>query len=154
MAITPVPISSLGAAAALDGSELVPVVQGGVTVQTTTQDIADLGGGSDLLALTLTAAAAIAAGTTNDLGTNITNANRLLLTPAGDAVLTGMAGGAEGQILVFQNLSAVFSITLTTEDVGSAAGNRFVNNGDTFIPPRGSAAFMRDLANVNRWVKI
>lgn len=38
-------ISELGAAAALDGSELIETVQGGVNVQTTTQDIADLGGG-------------------------------------------------------------------------------------------------------------
>lgn len=38
-------ISELEAAAALDGTELVPVVQGGETVKTTTQDIADLGGG-------------------------------------------------------------------------------------------------------------
>lgn len=38
-------ITALGAAAALDGSELVEAVQGGVNVQTTTQDIADLGVG-------------------------------------------------------------------------------------------------------------
>ena len=40
-----VKISELTSAAALDGTELVPVVQNGSTVQTTTQDIADLGGG-------------------------------------------------------------------------------------------------------------
>ena len=38
-------ISELTAAGALTGAELVPVVQGGETVQTTAQDIADLGGG-------------------------------------------------------------------------------------------------------------
>lgn len=38
-------ISELTAAGALDGTELVGIVQGGTTVQTTTQDIADLGGG-------------------------------------------------------------------------------------------------------------
>jgi hypothetical protein len=38
-------ISQLTAAAALTGTELLPIVQGGVTVQTTAQDIADLGGG-------------------------------------------------------------------------------------------------------------
>jgi hypothetical protein len=36
-------ISQLGLAGGLTGSELVPVVKSGVTVQTTTQDIADLG---------------------------------------------------------------------------------------------------------------
>ncbi len=38
-------ISELTAAATLDGTELVPVVQDGETVRTTAQDIADLGGG-------------------------------------------------------------------------------------------------------------
>ena len=38
-------ISQLTAAAALTGTELLPIVQDGVTVQTTTQDVADLGGG-------------------------------------------------------------------------------------------------------------
>ena len=37
-------ISQLTVAGTLDGTELVPVVKAGVTVQTTTQDIADLGG--------------------------------------------------------------------------------------------------------------
>ena len=40
-----VKISELTSAAALDGTELVPVVQNGSTVQTTAQDIADLSGG-------------------------------------------------------------------------------------------------------------
>ncbi len=38
-------ISALAAAAALDGTELAVIVQSGADVQTTTQDIADLGGG-------------------------------------------------------------------------------------------------------------
>lgn len=38
-------ISELTAAGALDGSELVELVQGGVNKQSTTQDIANLGGG-------------------------------------------------------------------------------------------------------------
>src|SRR5687768_9396898 len=38
-------ISELPASGALTGNELVEAVQGGVNVQTTTQDIADLGGG-------------------------------------------------------------------------------------------------------------
>jgi hypothetical protein len=38
-------ISQLTVAAPLTGTEILPIVQGGVTVQTTAQDIADLGGG-------------------------------------------------------------------------------------------------------------
>lgn len=44
-------ISQLTSAGALTGTELVPVVKAGVTVQTTTQDIADLGGSSTTLGL-------------------------------------------------------------------------------------------------------
>lgn len=40
-----VKISALPIGSSLDGTELVPIVQAGVTKQTTTQDIADLGGG-------------------------------------------------------------------------------------------------------------
>lgn len=39
------PITGLPAAGALDGTEAVPVEKAGTTVQTTTQAIADLGGG-------------------------------------------------------------------------------------------------------------
>lgn len=42
-------ISQLSQAATLTGSEIVPVVQGGVTVSTTAQDIADLAGGGGAL---------------------------------------------------------------------------------------------------------
>jgi hypothetical protein len=42
--ITELPISTT-----LDGTEIVPIVQGGVTSQATTQDIADLGGGTQNL---------------------------------------------------------------------------------------------------------
>jgi len=40
-----VKISELTAGSTLDGTEVVPIVQGGATVKVTTQDIADLGGG-------------------------------------------------------------------------------------------------------------
>ena len=40
-------ISQLEAAASLTGTELLPIVQDGVTVQTTAQDVADLGGGGN-----------------------------------------------------------------------------------------------------------
>lgn len=40
-----VKISDLTAGTTLDGTELVPIVQGGTTVKVTTQNIADLGGG-------------------------------------------------------------------------------------------------------------
>ncbi len=45
-------ISELDAAAALDGTEEIPGVQGGETVKMTAQDIADLGGGGSYLVYT------------------------------------------------------------------------------------------------------
>lgn len=43
-----VKISELTASGALDGTELVEIVQSGANVQTTAQDIADLGGGGSI----------------------------------------------------------------------------------------------------------
>ena len=42
-------ISAMTSAAALDGTELVPVVQGGANVKATTQAIADLAGAGGML---------------------------------------------------------------------------------------------------------
>lgn len=49
-------ISELPSSSALDGSEIVPIVKDGVTSQTTTQEIADLGtsGGSSAYELEIT----------------------------------------------------------------------------------------------------
>ena len=45
-------ISALPVAGTLDGTEPVPVVKGGVTKQTTTQEIADLGGSGGVQSVT------------------------------------------------------------------------------------------------------
>jgi len=69
-------ISQLGLAGGLTGTELVPIVQGGATVQTTTQDIADLGGG---------------AGVQSVSGTNVDNTdplNPIINVPTLDEVVT------------------------------------------------------------------
>lgn len=72
-------ISELTAAGALTGTELVEVVQGGVNKQTTTQDIADLGGGGG-------------GGVTSvngDSGPTVNlNANDIPFTPAGTIIAT------------------------------------------------------------------
>ena len=59
-------ISELSSAAALTGSEPIPIVQGGATVQTTAQDIANLAGGSQI-AFTKTKAQIDALIAANDL---------------------------------------------------------------------------------------
>lgn len=64
-------ISELAAAAGLDGSEIVEVVQAGVNVQTTTGDIAALGGGGH---------------TIEDEGTPLTQRTKLNFVGAGVTV--------------------------------------------------------------------
>lgn len=63
-------ISALTTAAPLTGTELVPVVQGGQTVKTTAQDIADLGGGGGGI-VTTTEAALAALETAGTLSTTV-----------------------------------------------------------------------------------
>lgn len=153
--VTGIPISGLPAGAALDGSELVPVVQGGVTVQTTTQEIADLGGGGAVLTIYGNAVgSAFPAGVNNNFNVDVSNANRLQLTLAGDAELTGLVAATivDGHVLVVQNYSA-FTLTIPSESVLSLAANRFVSNGDIIIPAGCGHSYMRDI-NLNRWVEI
>lgn len=148
VAITSLPAATLP----LTGTEAIPLMQGGVAKQAPPSAF----GGSGAVSLTTTVPVALAAGDNNNLlVVGLAAANRLLCTPAGDANLSGIQGGAEGQLLLVQNLSAVFSITLLNESGLSVAGNRIVGSfgGDVFIPPLGAALLLRDLANVNRWVK-
>lgn len=133
----------------LTGAELVAVVQGGITRQATA---ADLGSSGGTIAWTGIANGVLAAGANNNLGTDISTAARLRLTPAGDADLSGLQGGENGKLLFIQNMSAAFTITILAESGLSAAANRFAINGDLTVPPRCGALFIYD-TTLNRWVK-
>lgn len=74
-------ISELSAAGALDGSELVEVVQSGVNVQTTTQDIADLGGGGGAVT-----------SVNGDTGVVVLGAGDIGFTPGGGIAATDVSG--------------------------------------------------------------
>lgn len=101
-------ISELGAAGALDGSELVEVVKSGTNVQTTTQDIADLGG----------------AGTSIPYGaTSGTNTYTIAATPAVTSYTNGML------LLMRVGNSSTNVVTLNFDSVGAkklldTAGNQ------------------------------
>lgn len=155
-AVIPVPISTLPAAAALSGTELVPVVQAGVTSRTTAQDIADLGGGGGFGGSVdytgVVTPAALPGGVTNNWAPALAGVSRINASSSADATVTGLAGGTDGRLLFVTNLTG-FVLTLPPEDAGSAAANRFASNGDTLIPPNCSAAFLY-VGAINRWSRV
>lgn len=64
--------------------------------------------------------------------------------------ITGIAGGADGRVLVIQNISDADDITLIYESTSSAEANRFKTNGDITIRPSRSAIIIYD-ATISRW---
>lgn len=79
-------------------------------------------------------------------------ASSLKLTPAGGGTtITGIAGGANGRFLLLRNISGSSSITLTAEDVGSAAANRF---SQAHIVRAGQEVLIQYDGGLNRWVPV
>jgi hypothetical protein len=105
-------ISELDAAGALAGTEDVPIVQGGETVRTTTQDIADL-------------AAATPGGSTTEIQYN--NAGAF----DGDPDMTWLAG--EGMVLGGAT-EAAGVVTPGANDIALAVGNYAVPGWATYAP--------------------
>lgn len=101
-------ISELTAAATLDGTELVPVVQDGETVRTTTQGIADLGGASYLKYVALL----------SQTGTDAPVPTVLENTLGGTVVWTRDDVG-----VYIGTLAGVFTENKTAIFLGAAAGN-------------------------------
>jgi len=83
--------------------------------------------------------------------TGFSGANTLRLTSSAAYNITGLAGGADGRILAVYNIGT-FTITLTNEDAGSTAANRFSlpNGSSTPLPPKGSALLQYD-STASRW---
>jgi hypothetical protein len=103
-----VKISDLDVAAALDGTELVELEQGGTSVKCTTQDIADLGGGGYLKYVALL----------TQTGTDAPVATVLENTLGGTVVWTRSGAGVYAG-----TLSGVFTENKTAIFLGAAAGN-------------------------------
>ena len=151
-ALTLVEIPDLGPAAALDGTELVIVEQDQETLQTTTAAIAALAS-SGAIAFTGKRAVAVVAGQTDDWAPNLANVSRLEVTPAGSAVITGLAGGTDGKYIIVTNVDAANDLTLYAENASSTAANRFAMNGDALLNPGWSAAFVYSSA-LSRWTRV
>ncbi|MFN7609448.1 MAG: hypothetical protein ACK5QX_00710 [bacterium] len=64
----------------------------------------------------------------------LSDAANLKLSSTANIDVTGIAGGAEGRVLLIKNVGN-FLITLKDENAGSAASNRFSTPGDVELPP-------------------
>lgn len=134
-------ISNLTASAALTGTEIVPVVQSGVTVRTTTATIAALGGGGSV-----TSVAATVPGFLSVTGSPITTSGTLAIDYSGTPlpVVNGGTGATSltlNRIPYGQNTSpyassANFTYDGTTLRVGS--GSSFLGASNPVIAVTGS----------------
>jgi len=131
----------------LTGEEEVLLVQAGVTRRSAAKNLASV-------ILSGVATANIGAGQTDNLVVpDIENVHRIRVTSTNDAaVVTGIAGGTDGQLLLLTNVSA-FAFTLPNENTSSTDVNRFSSNGDTYVPAKCSALFIYD-DEINRWTKV
>lgn len=107
-------ISQLPAAGALDGSELVEAVQAGINVQTTTQDIADLGGGG---------------GTWGSITGTLSSQTDLYTYLRGTRTVTGAGASVQGDdnSLIIFNSATPFNFTL--DQLTASSKISFVNIG-------------------------
>lgn len=81
-------VDALDAAAALDGTETVVVIQDGAPVETTTQDIADLGGGAAAPTVSAKTADFTANGASGTVYTNVGASGKIFATLADSAIGT------------------------------------------------------------------
>ena len=117
-------------------------------------DGATLTDGAVSLRADITPTALAGAGTTNNYApTGFATASVIRQdVGAGGHTLTGLAGGTDGLVIRLLNISTANSITLTNEDVGSTAANRFAlkNSVALVIPPNGSVDLLYDSTSA-RW---
>jgi hypothetical protein len=106
-------LSALTAAATLTGTELVYAVQGGASVKTTTQDIADLASVAPVVMTPITVT--YGASTTIDVtGAADSRAHRMTLTGALTLNFTGAADGQKVWVELIQDGTGSRVVTLGT----------------------------------------
>lgn len=87
---------------------------------------------------------------TNDYApTGLSTATVLRLDTDASRNLTGLTGGADGRIIVIDNIGS-FDLVLTDEDAASTAANRFALAGNATIPAGGTIALKYD-STASRW---
>lgn len=94
---------------------------------------------------------ALAADTDNWAPASLSGASVIRADLSADVRLTGITGGADGRVLVLENISSTYTLTLV-HDSTSTAGNRFYLKQSTVaIAPLGTVMFIYDSTN-SRWV--
>jgi hypothetical protein len=74
-------------------------------------------------------------------------------TTAGDANVTGLVAGQDGQRIIARNIGAN-NLTLNNEDAGSAAANRFSGASDLILTAGGAATLVYYAGSVAKWVLV
>jgi hypothetical protein len=112
-------ISQLSSGTTLDGTEVVPIVQGGATVKVTTQDIADLGGGGGVTSVDMTTPA----------GLTVTGAP---ITGAGTLALNLQSGYSIPTTANQSNWTTAYNDSITSANLsyGGASTNLVLNQQD------------------------
>lgn len=117
--VTVVPVSGFPEADALDGTEIVPLVQDGLSKRTTAQDIADLGGGGG-------GVDALTAGNGIELTEAPAGTFDIALADVLEATVLGRAtGDGDGPV---ESLDEIQLGDLVWEDFGNDDTRRFDNN--------------------------
>lgn len=89
-------------------------------------------------------------GDTNDWApTSFSTSNHVRMTSSADCSLTGLAGGAEGRMIVLDNVGS-YVITLKNASASSIAANRFLMGQDIQLRPNDSVVLIYD-ATSSRW---
>lgn len=111
-------ISELSAAGALSGTELVEVVKGGINVQTTTQDIADLGGGGTTIPFGVTSGSGTYTVTMSPVVSSYVNGSQYIVrigTTSSGVVTIDMGPGAK-KVLMTSGVQASSSYMIAGVD--------------------------------------
>ena len=94
--------------------------------------------------------AAIAAQADNYNPTSLSTAAVLRLSLTGAQTITGIAGGADGRLLIVHNIDATDALTLSDEDAASTAANRLALQGNVVLAPDTSVLLQYDSTS-SRW---
>lgn len=90
--------------------------------------------------------------TNNDYNpTGLSTASTIRQDCSANAAVTGIAGGADGRVLIFHNISTTNTMSFREDNASSTAANRLLLGGvDVSVRPGGSATFRYD-ATSSRW---
>lgn len=127
-------------------------------VKGSTADVLFVNAGTDTLearaqlALTGDISDSLAANQNNYNPAGLATAAVIRIALTANVILTGIAGGADGRILVLYNTDTVLTLTLNHEDAASTAANRIIGPGglNKGIQQRGCAVLQYDSTS-SRW---